>query len=178
MKSLSLDDQKILNNISGIMEPRIEKITEKKLVGKRIRATLSNDKIFELWRSFMPRRKAIKNIKSHDLFSLQIYEKGVDIKNFTKDTEFEKWAALEVTEFETIPVDMESYTLAGGLYAVFLHRGAASSGPKTFQYIFEKWLPKSEYIFDYRPHFEILGDLYKNEEPDSEEEIWIPVKHK
>ena len=34
----------------------------------------------------------------------------------------------------------------------------------------------SEYEFDNRPQFEILGEKYKNNAPDSEEEIWIPIK--
>jgi AraC family transcriptional regulator len=73
---------------------------------------------------------------------------------------------------------MESFTLKGGLYAVFLHKGAASTGQKTFQYIFEMWLPNSGYLLDNRPHFEILGAKYKNEDPNSEEEVWIPIKQK
>jgi AraC family transcriptional regulator len=40
-------------------------------------------------------------------------------------------------------------------------------------------LPLSkEYELDDRPHFEILGDKYKNNDPNSEEEIWIPIKLK
>jgi AraC family transcriptional regulator len=50
--------------------------------------------------------------------------------------------------------------------------------PKTFQYIFGTWLPNSEYVLDNRPHFEILGEKYKNDDPTSEEEIWIPIKAK
>jgi len=73
---------------------------------------------------------------------------------------------------------MESYTLTGGLYAVFIHKGAASTGPKTFKYIFGTWLPNSDFILDNRPHFEILGKKYIHEDPDSEEEVWIPVKPK
>ena len=73
---------------------------------------------------------------------------------------------------------METYILPGGLYAVFLHKGAATTGPKTFQYIFGTWLPESDYSLDIRPHFEILGEKYKNDDPDSEEEIWIPIKPK
>jgi AraC family transcriptional regulator len=160
------------------MVPRIETIAEKKLVGKHLRVTLSNNKIFELWRSFMPRRKGINNIKSPDLFSIAIYDKEISIRNFNKDMEFERWATMEVTQIDVIPPDMEAYILAGGLYAVFLHKGPASSGPNTFKYIFETWLPNSCYIYDDRPQFEILGEKYKNEDPDSEEEIWIPIKHK
>jgi len=71
---------------------------------------------------------------------------------------------------------MEFYIVPSGLYAVFIHTGAASTAPKTFEYIFETWLPNSEYLLDNRPHFEILGGKYKNEDPSSEEEIWIPIK--
>ncbi|MDP5096829.1 MAG: GyrI-like domain-containing protein [Flavobacterium sp.] len=39
-------------------------------------------------------------------------------------------------------------------------------------------MPNSEYQLDNRPHFEILGAKYKNNAPDSEEEIWIPIKRK
>ena len=73
---------------------------------------------------------------------------------------------------------METFTLIGGLYVVFLYQGIASAGAKTFQYILGTWLPNSEYTLDNRPHFEILGEKYKNEDPSSEEEIWIPIKFK
>jgi AraC family transcriptional regulator len=160
------------------METRIETLDEKKLVGKWIRMTLSNNKTLELWQSFMPRRKEIKNIRTTDLFSMQVYDKYMNFKNFNQDTEFDKWAAVEVEDFDKIPEGMESFTLTGGLYAVFIHKGAASTGPKTFRYIFETRLPNSKYSIDNRPHFEILGEKYKNEDPDSEEEVWIPIKPK
>jgi len=38
-------------------------------------------------------------------------------------------------------------------------------------YIFSDWLPKSDYELDEKPHFEILGEKYKNDDPNSEEEI-------
>lgn len=40
------------------------------------------------------------------------------------------------------------------------------------------WLPASDYNLDNRPHFEVLGEKYKNNDPTSEEEIWIPIKLK
>ena len=70
---------------------------------------------------------------------------------------------------------MEAFTLRGGLYAVFDYQG---NSPEIFQYISQKWLPNSDYKLDKRPHFEILGEKYKNNNPDSEEEIWIPITKK
>ena len=160
------------------MEPEIEILTEKKLVGKSMKMTLSDNKTGELWRGFMQRRKEIKNNLSTELFSVQVCDQQSDSEKFNQDTPFVKWAAVEVPDFDVIPVDMQSLILPGGLYAVFLHRGAAATGPETFRYIFGKWFPDSGYSPDNRPHFEILGEKYKNDDPDSEEEIWIPIKPK
>jgi AraC family transcriptional regulator len=157
------------------MQPVIKSLTEKKLVGKRITMSLADNKTFSLWQSFMPRRKEIANNLSADLFSMQVYHPSHD---FTQPTqEFEKWAALEVTDFNTIPDGMEPFELVGGLYAVFLYQGL-STDTSIFRYIFGEWLVSSDYLLDNRPHFEILGEKYKNNDPNSEEEIWIPVKPK
>jgi AraC family transcriptional regulator len=67
------------------------------------------------------------------------------------------------------------FSIPGGLYAVFDYKGS-STDSSIFQYIFETWLPNSDYELDNRPHFEVLGDKYKNNDPASEEEIWIPIK--
>jgi AraC family transcriptional regulator len=39
-------------------------------------------------------------------------------------------------------------------------------------------MPNSDYVLDNKTHFEILGDKYRNNDPESEEEIWIPVQPK
>ncbi|PSR57216.1 GyrI-like domain-containing protein [Adhaeribacter arboris] len=158
--------------------PRIETIPEKKLVGKHLKMSLAANRTTELWQSFMPHRHQIKNRKNSDFISMQVYAPSFTLNNMNSHTEFEKWAALEVLHLNEVPDGMESFLLPGGLYAIFRHKGAASTGEKTFRYIFETWLPASEYELDTRPHFEILGEKYKNEDPSSEEEIWIPIKLK
>lgn len=158
------------------IKPRIELLPEKKLIGRRLKMSLSNNRTFELWNNFMPIRKKIKNTVGNNLFSMQVYDSTYNFQNFNPEKEFEKWAAVEVSDFKGIPEGMEPYTLKGGLYAVFIHRGSADTGHITFQYIFGSWLPQSEYELDQREHFELLGDKYKNNDPASEEEIWIPVR--
>ena len=107
---------------------------------------------------------------------MQVY-KPTYFADFKPTNEFEKWATVEVTNFESVPTNMETFSLAGGLYAVFDYKGS-SNDPSIFQYIFGTWLPGSDYFLDDRPHFEVLGDKYKNNDPTSEEEIWIPIKPK
>ncbi|MFV8343265.1 GyrI-like domain-containing protein [Flavobacterium sp. XS2P39] len=159
------------------MNPRIETLAEKKLMGKRITLSLSNNKTAELWQSFMPRRKEIHNIIGADLYSMQKYDASY-FSAFNPNTEFEKWAAVAVTDFNLIPDEMEYITLAGGLYAVFVHKGDVTTASKTFHHIFGTWLPNAEYILDDRIHFELLGEKYKHNDPSSEEEIWIPIQLK
>jgi len=159
------------------MVPIIETLGEKKFIGKRLRMSFTNNKTHELWRSFMPRRKEIQNIIGSELYSIEVYPPNF-YNNFNPEAEFEKWAAVEVTDFQTIPDNMETIISPEGLYAVFIHKGAASEGPKTYQHIFAIWLPNSEFQLDNRPHFAVMGAKYKSEDPDSEEELWIPVKPK
>ncbi len=105
---------------------------------------------------------------------MQIYKANY-FEAFNPNAELEKWAAVEVSNFDFVPKDMENFSLPSGLYAVFNYKGL-STDHRIFQYIFEVWLPKSDYILDERPHFEVLGANYKNNDPTSEEEIWIPIK--
>jgi AraC family transcriptional regulator len=155
------------------MHPRIVALTSKKLIGKHITMTLADNQTFKLWQSFMSRRRDIKNHLTNELISLQIYREPLRPGDFNQ--EFEKWAAVEVPNFESVPNEMETLTLQDGLYAVFDYKGP-NTDSRIFNYIFETWLPNSKYILDNRPHFEVLGDKYKNEDPNSEEEIWIPIK--
>ncbi|MNY16278.1 Bacterial transcription activator, effector binding domain [compost metagenome] len=161
------------------MQPQIRTLSPKKLIGQRLQMSIAKNLTFELWSRFMPRRKEIENAIGSNLYSLQVYDSKLDIKDFNPSTLFDKWAAIEVSDLDNVPVEMESLELAGGLYAVFLYKGKPSDFASTFNYIFREWLPNSEFELDNnRPHFEILGEKYKNNDPDSEEEVWVPIRKK
>lgn len=157
------------------MEPRIKTLSEKRLVGNRMKMSLANNKTGELWRSFMPRRKQIRNNLNAEMISMQVYDQPVNPGDLNQ--EFEKWAVVEVSDFNTVPDGMETFVLEGGQYAVFDYKGS-STDPQIFRHIFGVWLPNSHYVLDHRPHFEVLGEKYKNADPNSEEEIWIPIREK
>lgn len=162
--------------MNGIpVNPNILTITEKKLVGKRVMMSLADNKTPSLWRSFMPFRKNIKNHLSNEMISMSVYSEPLRVGDIHQN--FYKWAAVEVTDFIELPTDMETIILEGGLYAVFHYQGLNTDN-SIFVYIYGTWLPNSEYELDNRPHFELLGDKYKNGDPNSEEDIWIPIKLK
>ena len=158
------------------MNPRIVTITEKKLIGKRLSMSFANYRVGELWKDFMPRRKEINNSLSNDLISMVVY-KSNHFLDFKPTNEFEKWATIEVSNFDDVPTEMETFTLYGGLYVVFDYKGL-NTDSSIYQYIFGEWIPNSDYELDNRPHFEVLGEKYKNNDQTSEEEIWIPIKPK
>ena len=104
------------------MEARIEILSEKKLIGKHIDMSFIENKTFQLWSSFMPKRKEIKNSIDSNLYSLEVFPNG-HFDNFDPNNSFQKWAAVEVSDFETIPSEMETLIIPTGLYAVFVHKG-------------------------------------------------------
>lgn len=160
------------------MQPHIQTIPEKKLIGKRITMSMADNRTGELWRSFMPLRNGIPNAIGGDLISMQVYPDTYSFSHFNPAATFDKWAVVEVSDFNTVSEGMEIFTLPAGLYAVFTYKGNPINAAPFFQYIFGTWFPASEYELDTRPHFEILGEKYRNNDDSSEEEVWIPVRPK
>ena len=160
------------------MQPEIRTIPTKHLIGQKIYTSLAKNRTFELWSGFKPRVKEIGNRVGSDFYSVQDFGGNASLLSFSPDTRFNKWAAVEVAESTHVPEGMESYTLPGGLYAVFIHKGTPATFPQTAAYIFGQWLPNSDYQLDQRPHFEVMGPAYHHASPDAEEEVWIPIKPK
>ncbi|MEI6854221.1 MAG: GyrI-like domain-containing protein [Bacteroidota bacterium] len=158
------------------MIPQIETLNEKKLIGKRLLMSLADNKTAQLWQSFMPQRHLITHRLNSHVISMQVYNPDY-FAHFSPHNKFEKWACVEVSDFTEVPPDMETFVLPAGMYAVFHYQGLSSDN-SIFQYIFATWLPASAhtYALDHRPHFEVLGEKYKNNDPTSEEDIWIPIK--
>jgi len=163
--------------MNTVLEQRIEILPEKRLIGKSMTMTFSANTTHELWRSFILRRKEVQHAVGFNLYSIQQYAPGF-FAHINPDSSFKKWAAVEVSEVGAIPEDMEEIHIEAGMYAVFDYKGDVSNAAHTFQYILGVWLPQSIYVLDDRLHFEILKEKYKNGDPDSEEEIWIPIRDK
>lgn len=156
------------------LQARLTISADKKLVGKKIITSLTDNMTPQLWSSFMPEVKLIKHKVDDDLISMSIYDSKY-FTNFDPGNPFEKWAAVEVVRFENIPEGLESLKVKGGLYAVFHYKGL-STDSAVYDYLFNTWLLASKYELDDRPHFEVLGDKYNDADPDSEEDIWLPIR--
>jgi AraC family transcriptional regulator len=156
------------------MVPEIVIVPERKLAGKRLVMNFAANRTAELWRSFMPVRHEINGVGS-ELFSAAVYPDGF-FTRFDPTADFEKWATAAVSPTEIVPDGLETLVIPAGKYAVFHYKGSSEQAPDVFRYIFNEWLPGSGYQIDNRPHFEILGEKYKNADADSEEDIYIPIR--
>lgn len=158
------------------VQPRFEKCPKLSLVGKKLLMSIIENRTQELWKSFMPKRGQITNRVGEEYYSVEVYS-GLDyFKAFDPIKKFEKWAAVKVNDYNSVPETMEQLIIPEGDYAVFLYKGESSNVTSFYQYIFTEWLPNSEYELDDRPHFAVMAEKYKNNDPSSEEEIWIPIR--
>ncbi|TLF45878.1 GyrI-like domain-containing protein [Maribacter aurantiacus] len=155
------------------MTPRIVESKARKLIGVSRSMSILTNRTAELWSGFRQRVSEISLRVSPDFISLQNYPEDY-FRHFDPKKSFEKWAAVEVLEVSNIPQGMQFLELPTGKYAVFEYKGA-SNDPRIFQYIYNEWLPTSRYRLDHRTHFEVLGEKYKNNDPNSEEQIWVPI---
>ncbi|MBL7924834.1 MAG: GyrI-like domain-containing protein [Bacteroidia bacterium] len=157
-----------------VLEPQLIYLPQTLLVGQRRIMSMADDQTPALWRGFMPRRKEITRRSGTHYYNVKVHT--VPLQDFTPQSLFEKWAAVKVTDFSDVPQGMEPFILPPGEYAVFHHQGGAAAFSSTVSYIFGTWLPRSEYLLDARPHFEILQEHYRPDDPEAEEEVWIPVR--
>jgi AraC family transcriptional regulator len=157
------------------MQPRVVELAERKLVGIKIRTSLSENRTRELWQQFKPAARNIRGRASTDFYSVQFFDEGTTFETITPRTLFDKWAAVEVSDFENIPPAMLPLLLSGK-YAVFIHTGLPSRFPETAEFIYRGWLPKSGYEVDARAHFEIMSSDYRPDDPNAHEEVWVPIR--
>ncbi len=161
-----------------MIEPNIIELKALTLLGMSIWTSVSENKTFELWSGFKPKVKQIQNKADGLFYSVQQYQKGLAMEEFSPTNVFQKWAAVAVTDSETVLPGLETLHLEGGKYAVFIHKGPATAFYQTSQFIFGTWLPSSAYELDDRAHFERFDKNYHPNDPLAEEEIWVPIKEK
>lgn len=143
-----------------------------------IQTNLAENKTKELWQGFGPKIRLIENkVDPVEKWSVEIYDPGFDPIKFTPHTLFDKWAAIEVSDHETVPDGLKELVIPAGKYAVFTFKGLHSDAVAFMGQIFGLWLPASDYELDDRPHFEIMDPNYHGPfDPESEEDFWIPIR--
>jgi AraC family transcriptional regulator len=85
--------------------------------------------------------------------------------------------ATEVSGFNETNIQFTAKILPEMKYLKFQHKGLSNKVGYTYQFIYEKWLPETEYILPYFFNFEHYGNLFKGPcDEESISEIYIPVE--
>jgi len=147
-----------------------------KVIGMKISTTLKENSIPQLWNDFIARMEELGKTAVPDC-SL-----GVCLNEINKDHDgseiFEYLACRVVKDDSIIPSGMEYHEIPAQLIAVFTHFGTLDTLGETYGYIYDQWLPKSEYKIIDAAEVEWYDSRFKFGEKDSQMDIHIPIAKK
>ena len=131
-----------------------------------------NGEIPQMWNVFNSRYKEIKDVSDPSV----CYGIG---SSMDETGAFEYVAAVPVSKIDELPEGMVVRMVAQQEYAVFVHVGNLDTLKKTYESIYNDWLPDSGYELIPAAHeFELYDQDFKIGDPDSKMYIYIPVQMK
>jgi AraC family transcriptional regulator len=83
---------------------------------------------------------------------------------------------VEVSDFSSLPGEFSRLRIAANRYAVFSHREHVSTVRRTWNTIWNKWLPASGHIPADAPNFERYDEKFDPVSGMGGFEIWLPLK--
>lgn len=166
-----------LKNIKGgvSMEYKIVERDEIKLVGFTKRIVMPDNVIPKMWEEFNKRYVEVKDVINSGCY-------GVADNMDSEINNFDETVACEVSSFKEIPEGMITKIIPKQKYLVFTHKGilftetGESKLEKTYEYIYGKLLPTLEFEVDKEFNFELYDERYKGNSPESEFDIYVPIK--
>ncbi|MBN2726662.1 AraC family transcriptional regulator [Candidatus Mcinerneyibacteriota bacterium] len=158
-----------------MMEPKIVYMEPFKVVGIEKETTLKNNTIPQMWADFNPRAREVSHQKTPSVcYGICEYK---DLDEFTDETPFNVLVSVEVTEFDHIPHGMVSREMPAQKYAVFTHKGPVATLGETYDEIYKRWFPRSDFVFAEKDDFERYDHRFRHDDPEhSELDIYIPVE--
>lgn len=156
------------------MEPRIVQLEKLILVGRPYYGDANEHKFAKAWERFGNLEKEV----SHRLnpmvgFGVEIYG-----PEFQTEHQWTYFPSVQVSQFDDVPALLFAKTLPSATYAVFTAKGGIPKLGDTFMYAYMTWLPTSAYEVAFPFDFEYYDERFKDNDPDSEVDIYIPVKPK
>ncbi|MGM7684957.1 GyrI-like domain-containing protein [Cytobacillus sp. Hm23] len=157
------------------LEPTIKEMDEMVVVGLECHTSMTemqkNNPIHGLWMDFMSLENSIPFRKDKNVTYGVCYDENKETGDFVYA------AAVEVEKVDQLSDKLVTKTIPAQRYLVFTHKGLISELGKTFGYIFEDWLPQSNYEVVNSASFELYGERFLGPDNDqSETDIYIPIK--
>jgi predicted transcriptional regulator YdeE/DNA-binding transcriptional MerR regulator len=156
------------------MEPKIITKPGFTLVGLRYYGKNEHGEIAQLWDQFNQRIAALGGMPN-ETGEAAI---GLCIGSDEEPLEgaFEYVAGFPVSKVDQVPEGFVVREIPELSYAVFAHKGDLPSLSKTYEYIYESWLPQSGYQLAAKIDFEYYDQDFKDFAPDSVFYIYVPIK--
>ncbi|KPV60300.1 hypothetical protein QJ48_06360 [Paenibacillus sp. A3] len=168
---LRQEDIRYRDTIRGI-EPQIVERGEIRIVGLVAVVQQSAHPITEAWsRLFRETDLPASRHVPEKYYQLGFWPTNYEMNGFYV------MCGLEVERITEIPLTMTAKTVPPAKYIRFIHKGLSRHVSFTYKYIYETWLPQSEYALTLPYEFEYYGSAYQGpDNEDSETEIYIPIK--
>ena len=153
------------------MEPTFVTRPAFNVVGLCYHGNNQNDELGKMWDVFNRRSPEVAAVPSSHAYGICRMVEGLP------EGHFEYVAGLETPDDAPIPEGMVHRRVEAARYAVFTHRGPLSGLMKTYQRIYNEWIPQ----YKLEPveaglDMEVYTDEFDPNSPDSVFYIYIPVK--
>lgn len=132
---------------------------------------LKND-LSEPWAHLMSHLGVIKHIiEPYRFYQLQYWFPEQDNESIYS------FIAVEVSHFEEIPIQLTEKVIPKHRYLKFQHKGLSNQVGYTYQYIYNEFLPNTDYQLPHLFNFEYYGEEHLGPyNPESISDIYIPIK--
>ena len=159
-------DRSVLENLAP---PRIEEGKPLLVAGLSERYTCENSAgIAAQWQRFVPHIGKMPRQVGQIAY-------GVSFNNDDAG-HFDYLCGVEVTDFSALPEDFARMRIGEQRYAVFPHRDHISTIRRTWNTIWNKWLPESGHEIADAPVFERYDESFNSITGMGGLELWVPLK--
>jgi AraC family transcriptional regulator len=151
-------------------EPDVEPINGFMIVGPPAFAGFG-ESLAEQWRAFQREVHGIRQRLIPERFCQFAFWNDSD-----ENGGFNVIPSVVVANLDDIPLTMVGKTIPDGLYLRFVHRGPIETIAKTYGWIYESYLPQSEYKLTLPFNFECYDRYQSTNEKGSYIDIYIPLE--
>ena len=152
------------------MIPEIREMQTRTIIGRNLLLPLYSREVFALWKEF--RTEQMKaGLIDVELYSIQ------EFAEWPPKTTIMHWSGIEKQDTVKYPEEWQECVLQGGAYAFALFKGDSEEFPAMLKDIIVSWIPTTDYEYDpSRLQFQVMPHDYKLDDPNAEEQVWIPVR--
>jgi len=155
--------------------PREAKMEEMTVAGFQVMNTMEHDAMMKVWGDFMSVVGKLPCDPSAPYYGVNFFTEDYNPQDHTG---FGYMACAPVLSTEKLPEGVVARKIPARDYIVFEHKGPLKYLEESFNYIFYKYLPQSDYKALFTDVLEVYDCRFDAESLDSIIEIWMPVEPK